>query len=621
MKCKKAVIFIIVFLFFYIGGSAMNSEVVVKKPVKISHKGAPVVLSSQKVLESRSHLLQSPGTVLDSTEYDWQDNGSLEDRIAIFDDGGIVKINAAMMWGFSSEFPNRAMHYYHFDGTGWNTGITDLKVFGDKRNGFGSLTQLSDGSAVIVAHGAIDDGTTRAFAAVDAFPGIRAFSFHGTTEDPDFIWPIATTNSDGSILMAATYNGTYPPGTGLLEQVGWTRAPDRNSGFVQSWSLIQDVSPDWMDNDCEWPSIASGTTLCGMAITDLAGPMRYYESDDFGISFTETVIATADTAGLGIVPDSTAARLPWMNSDIMYVYDEPHIVWSTGQGISDGGEYGIIDFKATIFHWSPSTGVDTVVVAETQSVDNTRADYVATPWNHLSADWPSIGLAVDGQTIVVVFLAFNREDIDSTSVDNNGQPGVGYLDIQATFSGDNGNTWSEPVNVTNPDGSVLEWDDRYPSIAKINLDNNADPGKDVYMIYQSDDLGGTYLQATEGSYNYDYIKFMGIDLDIPPPELLLTGPTPGIAGVDNTFEVSGATPGARIHFLYGFERGAETDSSCEGIMVAIDEPIMAGSAVADGSGSASLTTFIPDKAGGKTVLFQSMEKLNCKVSNLVEHRF
>jgi hypothetical protein len=174
-----------------------------------------------------------------------------------------------------------------------------------------------------------------------------------------------------------------------------------------------------------------------------------------------------------------------------------------------GGEYGLLDFKSTIFHWSPSTGIDTVVVASTQSADPSRDDYVPTPLNHLSVDWPSIGLAVDGRTLVVAYTAFNPDDIDSTAL-----PPVGYVDIWMTTSSDNGETWTESQNVTNPDGTIFGWDDRYPSIAKINIDNDADPGKDVYMIYQSDDLAGTLVRGTEGSLNMDYIKFVGVDLAV-----------------------------------------------------------------------------------------------------------
>jgi len=300
----------------------------------------------------------------------------------------------------------------------------------------------------------------------------------------------------------------------------------------------------------------------------------------------------------------------------MYIGDEPHVAWTAGQGVRSGGLYGITDFKTTVYHWSPSTGIDEVVVATTQSVDDTRPDYVPLPFNHMSVDWPAMGIATDGNTIVMAFTAFDVDDVDPTSL-----PPVGFVDIWVAASVDNGNTWSAPANVTNPDGTFLGWDDRYPSLARTNIDNAADPGKDVYMIYQSDDRAGTFVQGTEGAINMDYVKFMGIDLDVIPMGLTLAEPTPGIAGVDNTFEVSGATPGELVKCVYGISPGSTSSSDCLGVTVDIDDPVGVGSAIADGSGVATITAFVPGRASGQAVLFQAVEGSSCETSNLVEYAF
>jgi hypothetical protein len=373
-----------------------------------------------------------------------------------------------------------------------------------------------------------------------------------------------------------------------------------------------------MDFDMEWNTIHSGTNgKVGIVIPDIAGSVRLFESNDNGGSWAVSTVAIADTAGLPAGMDSTAARNAWINSDIMYIGDEPHVAWTAAQGVGGGGSYGIIDFKATIYHWSPSTGIDEVVVATTQSVDDTRPDYVSVPFNHLGVDWPAMGIATDGSTIVMAFTAFNVDDIDPTSLPSN----WGFVDVWVAASVDNGNTWSAPANVTNPDGTFLGWDDRYPSLARKNIDNAADPGNDVYMIYQSDDRAGTFVQGTEGALNMDYVKFMGIDLDVLPMGLTLAEPTPGIAGVDNTFEVSGATPGALVKCVYGIRPGSTSSSDCLGVTVDIDDPNGAGFAIADDSGVATVTAFVPDRASGLTVLFQAVEDSRCETTNLVEFTF
>ena len=536
MDRKRTLFPLVLLLFLFPVANLLGADILAKKPLKIMGDEVPAVISSPEALNSSQGLLRSPGTapgpagigspwngagrrhcaaffpspgtVLDSTYYDWQRNGGLDDHLAFFNQGGTVKINGTMMVAYQMSTADRTMNYYFWDGTSWSGHGQPVYP---ARNGFGSLSQFANGSVVISAHTDPDFAGLRCHDARDAAPGSRNFSYcdTDTASNGTFqIWPRITTTSNGSIVITGTNQDTL---AGITTPVTWAKAASPDSCF-RSWNLISDLSPDWMDNDMEWPTIASGTGgRVGIVIPDVGGAIRFYSSTDNGDTFTENVIAAADTVGLPTDLDSTAARLGWINSDIMYVGTEPHVVWSAGQGLNlGGGSYGIADFKATIFHWSPSTGIDTVAVAWTQSADTTRSDYVQTPWNHLSVDWPSIGLAVDGR-LVVAFVGFSTNDVDPLSSGPDG-PGVAYCDIYVTASSDSGNTWSPPINVTNPDGCHLGWDDRYPSIAKVNMDNDAAPGKDVYLIYTSDDQGGTFVQSTEALINMDYVKFLGVDI-------------------------------------------------------------------------------------------------------------
>ncbi len=614
MVRKQTNLLVVLLLFIFSAGTLLGADLLVKKPLKITGDEIPVVVSSREALNSASRLSQSPGTVLDSTYYDWQRNGGLDDHLAFFDQQGTVKINGTMMVAYQQSTADRTMRYYFWDGTGWSG--HGLPVY-PARNGFGSLTQFANGSVVIAAHTDPDFVGLRCHDARDAAPGSRIFSYcdTDTVSDGSFqIWPRITTTSNGSVVITGTNQATL---NGITTPVAWARAVSPDSCF-RPWNLISDISPDWMDNDMEWPTIAAGSSgRVGIVIPDVAGAIRYYSSTDNGDSFTENIIAAADTAGLPAGLDSTAARLGWINSDIMYIGTEPHVVWSAGQGLNTGGgTYGIADFKSTIYHWSPSTGIDTVAVAWTQSAETTRSDYLQTPYNHLSVDWPSIGLAVDGQRLVVAFVGFSTNDIDPNSSGPAG-PGVGYCDIYMAWSSDNGNTWTPPIPVTNPDGTNLGWDDRYPSIAKVNMDNNADPGKDVYMIYQTDDEGGTFVQGTEAVTNMDYVKFLGVDL----PELILQYPDPGQAGQVNDFVVTGATPGDLVYYIYSFQPGSTNVPGCPGETVDMNNPNIAGAAVADANGTATFSSFVPSPASNFTIRIQAVDLAACSVSNLLAYRF
>jgi hypothetical protein len=105
------------------------------------------------------------------------------------------------------------------------------------------------------------------------------------------------------------------------------------------------------------------------------------------------------------------------------------------------------------------------------------------------------------------------------------------------------------------------------------------------------------------------------------PELILTGPTPGITGMDNTLFVSGATPYERVYFINGFIPGSTAIPGCPGDSVGINSPRILGFSEADFEGNASYTNFVRPGASGRMILFQAIENAHCMVSNLVEYTF
>jgi len=105
------------------------------------------------------------------------------------------------------------------------------------------------------------------------------------------------------------------------------------------------------------------------------------------------------------------------------------------------------------------------------------------------------------------------------------------------------------------------------------------------------------------------------------PELILAGPTPGLAGINNTLSVSGATPNERVYFIYGFVPGSTAMPGCPGDSAGINSPRILGFSEADFEGNASYTAFVPGIANGRTILFQAVEIANCIVSNIVEYTF
>ncbi|MCL4196242.1 MAG: S8 family serine peptidase [Phycisphaerales bacterium] len=103
--------------------------------------------------------------------------------------------------------------------------------------------------------------------------------------------------------------------------------------------------------------------------------------------------------------------------------------------------------------------------------------------------------------------------------------------------------------------------------------------------------------------------------------LRLDPPVPGTAGVSNTLTARDAEPGSRVYFVYSFSTGSTSVPNCPGVEVELRQPIIAGSVVADGNGTAQLVRFVPGAASGRTVHIQAVDAAACRTSNHVVHQF
>lgn len=103
--------------------------------------------------------------------------------------------------------------------------------------------------------------------------------------------------------------------------------------------------------------------------------------------------------------------------------------------------------------------------------------------------------------------------------------------------------------------------------------------------------------------------------------LRLDPPVPGTAGVSNTLTARDAEPGSRVYFVYSFSTGSTSVPNCPGVEVELRQPIIAGSMVADGNGTAQLVRFVPGAASGRTVHIQAVDAAACRTSNHVVHQF
>jgi hypothetical protein len=95
---------------------------------------------------------------------------------------------------------------------------------------------------------------------------------------------------------------------------------------------------------------------------------------------------------------------------------------------------------------------------------------------------------------------------------------------------------------------------------------------------------------------------------------------PGVAGQANTVRVFEAVPGRRVYFVGGTQPGSAALPFC-GLVLGIQAPLLLGSAVADGTGTASLSLQVPPGLAGVSVYTQALQASPCGLSNRLKATF
>jgi len=117
-------------------------------------------------------------------------------------------------------------------------------------------------------------------------------------------------------------------------------------------------------------------------------------------------------------------------------------------------------------------------------------------------------------------------------------------------------------------------------------------------------------------------------INVGPPQggdrLVLANPSPGRAGVANSFVVSGARPGATVGVFSGLVPGSTLRSfgNCGALPIGLASPFrLVGQARANGAGIATIVATPPATTAGKRFHFQAVEPASCRTSNMVNDIF
>jgi hypothetical protein len=479
---------------------------------------------SKKSIPSPPRLLQI-GTVIDSTTYDFQCNSNIHQRIATVGDSAL---HVTAMISYDQDFVTRGMKYvYYYNGVFTNFNYVEGTGVGNQWGGFGSVISyyvpdLGLGNiAMMTSHPNLD---ARAhglhwYYFQDVFQGLGAFF---PTEGPigneaipcDYpLWPSMYITNDltGDIAMAGRTNvgGCVGP----FEDIWVAHKTYGSLSWDPPISLV--VYEDWW-NGPGIPTLAGADNgYFAIAVQEFQTNVYFWDSTDGGATWS----ARQNITGYSMdpqhaLPDSSSTEYrPTQNAALaMSPGGTPHIIWTAYQarGLESDSLWtpgsGLWQYRTKLEHWDPVNGINEVYRHTTGVADTVQGTAFAFNVGH-----PSIGFGPTDDIIYVIYEGFVDADVDPTT-------GLGFGDIYVSLSTDGGATWQDRVNITNSMGS----DDLYPAIARVNPQGvvqelpgfsvgNADGFNDFVMIYQNDDVGGTFMRGDEPDPNFDMLYVAPVD--------------------------------------------------------------------------------------------------------------
>lgn len=147
-------------------------------------------------------------------------------------------------------------------------------------------------------------------------------------------------------------------------------------------------------------------------------------------------------------------------------------------------------------------------------------------------------------------------------------------------------------------------------------------GANQCLIWEVFAQRGLGFSASQGSANRvdDGVEAFDLPPECGEPgdqELTISAPTPGTAGVESCYEISGATPGNEIDLIVGLRAGSFQISGCDE-PTAMNRPFFRDTQTADADGNATLCTTLGSNVSGRNVLAQAVDRdtAGCEISNV-----
>jgi hypothetical protein len=485
-------------------------------------------------------LSTSPGDTVGTTTYEWQQNGTMGNRIMVDKDGYVH--HDWMYTGQSSPYNDRAIWYNFWKGSfQFGKGIN---ASGSWRSGYTTLGIMPDGRAVCAFHrhpsGSGGGDKVRSAVTVDLGQGMGLF---GAPVDVDTVtivpqrnqapfWPHMAVGPTGVIhVMAHAMNDTSP-----TEVLGWnthqfySRSTDEGATFTP-WHEMTDVGSSDAAIATSKTSKKVGVALWNSNADPFAN-IILFESTDDGATWGGAQPITSYTPS----PDTDYFYLGPMGYDMNLIYDHtdaPHFVFTEQlwrKSSTAGSGYLYYTALNRILHWSSKTGYSLVSGRGliTEDTTSSRMDTInlwgmstggTMEWDLCGANRPQLVVGT-GDTLFCVFAGTkDTSDYSSSGFMNN--------DLYACFSPDNGKTWkghghlNDVVDLTNSHSPMADPgfcdNDGYLSVAPYVANNM------LHIQYLDDkDAGNSLANPPNGMTTENPVLYLRYTL----------GPTCSLYGVE-----------------------------------------------------------------------------------------
>ena len=486
-------------------------------------------------------------TVIGTTFFSNQTNGSIYRRIISYKDGKVSATWTAAYSGLADNYFNRGSGYNSMDGSKWDV-IPNSRIE-TYRTGFPSIVTAPDGNNIIFCHLADTGSLSGGFSmSKNSSLGWSTSKVPGSTPPtayPGALWARVAISGDYMIVVANYTDSSGPTVPNHVTKNG-VRSP-------LVWSRYQISTGNWLTLNSTLPGYDSTLYSFGQADTysiDANGSTvaivqgrefqdwAMWKSTDNGATWTKKVILTfpkpkydflSDTLALTVCSGG-AVHVLVDNNNKVHAFSDRNDVGVDAATLLNNQQTGKLQYQPwftkavgsgsladAILYWNEGKATDSVSVIATSVLVNsvdTMYNFPSTAsggrtklYSSSSSNttWPSVAIDSVG-TMYLVYSAFTINDDD----------GVGnyYRDIYVEYSTNGGQTWSNPVNVTS--GLGISSEQIYPSVAKLadanihiqylskkNIGNDQNSGTpEVYKINDLMVSTADIKSNTTGSINY-----------------------------------------------------------------------------------------------------------------------